>query len=154
MRTESQNKVLREIWKDIPSYEGKYQCSNLGRIKSLTREIDSIHYKKPKTFKGLVLKGGLSGAGYLTCCLGGGITSMIHRVIALTFIPNIENKRCVNHKNGIKTDNRVENLEWCTYSENLKHSHVILGRKIGLNPFRDNKGKFSSQPKTRKLVKK
>lgn len=105
-----------EIWKDVKGYEGLYKVSNIGNVKSLK-------FNKSKKQKKLSL---FLRSGYLSCMLCNGKTKKmfhVHRIVADSFIENIENKPCVNHINGIKTDNNYLNLEWVTYSENTKHAY-------------------------------
>lgn len=103
-----------EIWKDIKGYENLYQISNLGQVKSLRNN--------------LILKPGLVGIGYLSvnlCKDGKHNYKKIHRLVAEHFIENIDNLPCINHKDGIKTNNNVENLEWCTSSYNNKEAYRL-----------------------------
>ena len=111
---------MNEIWKDIVGYEGLYQISNLGRVKSLNYS---------RTGKENILSPGLNSGGYYTVSLfkNGEIKKFrVHRLVALAFIPNPENKPCVDHINGVRTDNCVKNLRWCTQKEN---SNFPLARK-------------------------
>ena len=117
-----------ELWKDIPSFEGLYQASINGEIRSLN------HIRKNGTNEylqtGKILKLNKNHSGYLQVRLSkNGIakTYRVNRLIALTFIDNPLNKETVNHINGNKLDNRVENLEWATRKEQTKHMHEILG---------------------------
>lgn len=113
-----------EVWASVKVFEGQYEVSNIGNIRSIDRYVD--HYKGGKRlYKGTSKNVRLNRYGYLRCNLKDGgkrYDFSVHRLVALAFIPNPENKEQVNHINGIKTDNRVENLEWCTSSENNIHA--------------------------------
>ena len=111
-----------EIWKDIPGYEGFYQASNLGRIKSLL--FYNNRYKK-YIKREKILKTTTQKTGYLmlTLCKDKKKSNLlVHRIIAKTFLSNPNNYPQVNHKDGNKKNNCVDNLEWCTSKQNNKHA--------------------------------
>jgi hypothetical protein len=116
---------MTEIWKDIEGYEGYYQVSNLGNIRTLDRVVKKSKYGT-KLLKGKIIKL-LYCKGYMNfkiCKNGVCKTAITSRMVASAFIPNPENKKEVNHINGDKTDNRMSNLEWCTGKENLTHARM------------------------------
>lgn len=115
---------INEEWKDVVGYEGFYQVSNLGRVKSMDRVIKRRKYGQFKKY-GVILVLNVGYRGYVDTKLhknGVKMGKLVHRLVAEAFIPNPENKPVVNHKNGDKEDNRLCNLEWATYSENSQHA--------------------------------
>ncbi len=118
-----QLKYMQEEFKDVVGYEDLFSISNTGKV-----------YSK-RTNR--ILKTLFSKIGYeiFTTKIGGrkGINKCfkVHRLVAEAFLPNFENKRCVNHKDGIKTNNHISNLEWASYSENNKHAYTT-GLKVAL----------------------
>lgn len=113
---------MEEIWKDVKDFEGLYQVSNLGNLKRLV--------SKRVLFERLI-GSSIDRYGYVkrALCKDGKMYYFTeHRLVANAFIPNAFNKPSVNHINGIKTDNKVENLEWCTNKENTQHA-IRIGLK-------------------------
>lgn len=115
-----------ERWKDIEGYEGYYQVSNLGNVKSISRQV--YHpITNIQLINERILKPDLRRGYKYVSVSKNGIKKgfLVHRLVGFHFLNSIEGKNEINHKNGIKTDNRVENLEWVNSSENQKHAVKI-----------------------------
>lgn len=122
---------MNEIWKDIKDYENIYQVSNLGQVKRLKsfRKNGASGYYQPEK----ILKQTDRGNGYLCVHLsknGKGKIFSTHVLVATAFLEKDDTKNQVNHKNGDRKNNTVDNLEWCTAQENIVHSVKVLKRYI------------------------
>jgi hypothetical protein len=144
----------QENWADIPGYEGHYQCSDIGRVRSLNKYVNGRNGKSLK--KGKILKQHKRGK---YCGVGLSKDGMmklrtVHTLVADAFIPNPENKPCVNHKDGNKLNNHKDNLERVTYKENTRHYFDVIG--VTFTPAFRNKARETIlkmlEPKKRKVV--
>ena len=123
--------MMEEIWKDVKGFEGRYQVSNMGRVRSLDRWTNHEH---PYLLKGRMLNPSMNKRkGYLRISLSDGSRNYkhyeVHRLVALHFVPGYKDGLVVNHNNEVKTDNRADNLEWCTYQYNLNYSDVVSWKR-------------------------
>jgi Fe2+ or Zn2+ uptake regulation protein len=118
-----------EIWADIHGYEGLYLVSNMGRVKSINRTNEKILTQVFNKDKYLLV--------HLSKC-GASKMILVHRAVGVAFLSNPENKPTINHKKGIKHDNRCAELEWSTDKENNQHSYRELGRRSGTYGKRGN----------------
>jgi alpha-N-acetylglucosamine transferase len=153
---------MKEIWKDIPDYEGLYQISNLGRVKSLDRITRNGNGNFTK--KGRILKNIINNKGYYYVHLkkeGSNKKIYVHRLVAQAFIPNKNNKEEVNHIDCNPANNKVDNLEWVTHKENmgymakLGHSNKT-GKwleKIRCNNIMNGKKVLQIDCNTKKIIK-
>lgn len=153
-----------EEWRPVEGYEGLYEVSNLGRVRSVDRYVvDSLENRR--FYKGKVLSPGIRPDGYLfviLSCNGKSKTINVHRIVAQAFIPNFDNLPMVNHKDEDKSNNRVDNLEWCnakynntygTRQDKVRETAIKNGYWTGLrsglsrdeynkNYYQDNKDKI------------
>ena len=115
---------MTEIWKDITGYDGLYQVSNLGNVKSVEKYVN-VNNKFKRKIKERIIKPSIVYNGYLRVCLAkDGVHKMhrVHRLVAETFLENIKCYEDVNHIDGDKLNNNIDNLEWCSRKQNIMHS--------------------------------
>lgn len=140
---------MEETWRPIKGHRDRYEVSSLGNVRSL--DVTIVQPAKcgstaTHTYRGKLLKPNRHGNGYLFVNLAGKQVS-VHRLVATAFIPNPMGKEQVNHKDGNKANNTVDNLEWCTASENTRHAV-----QNGLIDFRSERHLTAARKQIQKLI--
>jgi len=126
--------VEKEVFASVIGYDGFYEVSNLGNVRSLDRKLYRSRTKSYSNLKGRILKSGDNPSGYPTvklCSYGTGSTKKIHRLVAEAWCIQEEGQVEVNHIDGNKNNNAASNLEWCTKSENIQHAYDT-GLKVAI----------------------
>jgi hypothetical protein len=129
--------MVNEVWKTLPEYDS-YQVSNLGRIASAGRVVNSVQGSRRTSYGCSIIKSTDNGRGYKLVTIQVNMRRKnfyVHRLVAAAFLPNPENKKEVNHIDGDKANNRASNLEWATRLENIQHAKIN-----GLSPIGESTG--------------
>lgn len=139
---------MEEVWKDVVGYEGLYQVSNLGRVKSVDRTI--FRSSTPQKVKGKIISQGLLNSGYKAVSLWykkKRKAFTVHRLVANAFLEKVDGKDFIDHINGVRTDNRANNLRWCTRIENsnfpIARSKYIAANKKRVEKIRKIRSEHS-----------
>lgn len=146
---------MKEVWKDVLGYEGLYQVSNLGRVKSLFREV---HYKDGRIghFPEMILRQGTNHKGYKVVYLSKSSskkTALVHRLVAKAFIPNPNSLPQINHKDEDKVNNTADNLEWCNakYNNNYGGYRERMSKTLTNGPLAKSTQQFDLKGKLIKV---
>lgn len=147
----TKEELENEVWRDIPleEFSGRYQVSSLGRIKSLNYYCKNSIGDSYKMVKGRIRKLTKHNSGYKmigVCINGKNKNYLVHRIVALSFLPEVEGKNQINHIDENKENNRVSNLEWCNAHENLTHNdrHLRVAETRKANCTYDQADKLKS----------
>lgn len=137
-----------EAWESVVGFEGYYQVSNSGQVRSVDRTVShkGATRQKVRSYKGQLLTPRQT-RGYVRVSLtkeGKEWNKQVHRLVAIAFIPNHENKPQVNHIDGVKSNNNVENLEWATSQENCVHAHET-GLRVGRKGIENSQAKLTPE---------
>ena len=150
--------MAHEEWRDVVGYEGYYQVSNLGRIRSLDRAVRHA-YRGTQSIKGHILTPCRGNGPYYSVMLskdGKAKSLRVHRLVATAFVPNPDRLNCVNHKDGDKLNNSASNLEWCTHRHNTQHAidHKLLTYdNSGFSTWSEESRKHYSRVRKRAIIR-